>query len=239
MTGYRRVIRHPGTNIVIESQPAVSPLDEGALNARTGSPNMEGVIVAGGHSTRFGEADKAVADLAGTPMIRRVADRLAGVVDALVVNCRTEQVDSIREAMAGYGQDVRFAEDPDPDQGPMAGIRTGLRAVDAGYAFVAACDMPFVDPDLAAHLFERAVDHDAAVPRVGEWFEPTHAVYRADAMATACQQALDREERRIVVPLEDLDYVVVEDDELDAFDPKTFENVNTRAELEEAEASLS
>jgi molybdopterin-guanine dinucleotide biosynthesis protein A len=201
---------------------------------------MEGVIVAGGHSTRFGEADKAVADLAGTPMIRRVADRLTGVVDALVVNCRTEQVDSIGAAMDGYEHDVRFAEDPEPDQGPMAGIRTGLRAVDAEYAAVVACDMPFVDPGLLDHLRERAARRDAAVPRVGEWFQPTHAVYRAESMADACDRALDRDERRIVAPLEYLDYVVVEESEILEYAAlRTFENVNTREELEEAEALLS
>jgi len=201
---------------------------------------MEGVIVAGGHSTRFGEADKAVADLAGTPMIRRVADRLAGVVDTLVVNCRTEQVDPIGAAMDGYEHDVRFAEDSEPDQGPMAGIRTGLRAVDAEYAVVVACDMPFVDPVLVAHLCERAAGRDAAVPRIEEWFQVTHAVYRAESMADACDRALDRDERRIVAPLDDLDYVVVEESEIREYAAlRTFENVNTREELEEAEALLS
>lgn len=201
---------------------------------------MEGVIVAGGHSTRFGDEDKAVADLAGTPMVRRVADRLAGVVDALVVNCRTDQVDAIGAAMAGYEREVRFAEDPEPDLGPMAGIRTGLRAVDAEYAFVSACDMPFVDPGLVAHLSERAAGRDAAVPRVGEWFEPTHAVYRADRMAGACDRALDRGERRVVAPLDDLDYVVVEEPEIrEHADLRTFESVDTREELDAAEARLS
>ena len=38
-----------------------------------------GAIVAGGRSTRFGDRDKAVAELAGVPMIRRVADRLPRV----------------------------------------------------------------------------------------------------------------------------------------------------------------
>ena len=47
-----------------------------------------GVVVAGGRSTRFGAPDKAVADLGGTPMIRRVADRIAPAVEELVVNCR-------------------------------------------------------------------------------------------------------------------------------------------------------
>jgi molybdopterin-guanine dinucleotide biosynthesis protein A len=219
-----------------------------------------GVVLAGGRSTRFGERDKAVADLAGVPMIRRVADRLAPVVDALVVNCRADQRESIAEAMAGYEHPVRFAIDPEPDEGPMAGIRTGLRevgearsasghssggdpreeATDSEYAFVAACDMPFLDPDLVAYLFEQAEGcecaegHDAAVPRPTEWFETTHAVYRAAPMADACDDALDRGESKIIEPLFELDYVVVGADELADFDLDSFENVNTREEFEDA-----
>ncbi|MFC7082211.1 molybdenum cofactor guanylyltransferase [Halorussus caseinilyticus] len=200
-----------------------------------------GVVVAGGRSTRFGEGDKAVADLAGVPMIRRVADRLAPVVDVLVVNCRADQRASVAAALKGYDRPVRFAIDPDPDEGPMAGIRTGLReveATDAAYAFVAACDLPFLDADLVAHLFERAASHDAAVPRPTEWFETTHAVYRAKTMADACDDALASGETKIIEPLFELDYVVVEGEELDAFDEASFENVNTRAEFEAAAERL-
>ncbi|WP_423750799.1 molybdenum cofactor guanylyltransferase [Salinirarus marinus] len=199
-----------------------------------------GVIVAGGRSTRFGDADKAVAELAGVPMIRRVADRLAGVVESLVVNCRDEQTDAIRAAMAGYDHPVRYAVDDEPDRGPMAGIRNGLRAVPDEYAFVAACDMPFLDPDFVAYLFDRAESCDAAVPRLDGWFEPTHAVYRAAAMADACDAALERGDSRVIAPLTDVEYVVVEDEEVDAHaDRSTFENVNTREEFEAAAARLS
>jgi molybdopterin-guanine dinucleotide biosynthesis protein A len=201
-----------------------------------------GVVLAGGRSTRFGEGDKAVADLAGTPMIRRVADRLAGVVDALVVNCRADQRARLAAALEGYDHPVRFAVDPDPDEGPMAGIRTGLREVeghlDAEYAFVAACDMPFLDPDLVAHLCERAEGHDAAVPRPTDWFETTHAVYRAAPMADACDAALARGEGKIIEPLFELDYVVVEATELAEFDSASFDNVNTREEFADAERRL-
>jgi molybdopterin-guanine dinucleotide biosynthesis protein A len=122
----------------------------------------------------------------------------------------------------------------------MAGIRTGLRDVDADYAVVVACDMPFVDPAFVAHLRERAAGHDAAVPRVGKWFQPTHAVYRAERMADACDRALERDERRIVAPLEELEYVVVEGEEVrERASERTFESVDTRADLAEAEAHLS
>jgi molybdopterin-guanine dinucleotide biosynthesis protein A len=112
-----------------------------------------GLIIAGGRSTRFGEQDKAVADLAGTPMIRRVADRITAVTDEFVVNCREDQISPIEEALSEIDQEPAYAEDPDPDKGPMAGIMTGLRTVDSEYAFVVACDMPFVDPALVEYLF--------------------------------------------------------------------------------------
>ncbi|MEF8779642.1 MAG: molybdenum cofactor guanylyltransferase [Haloferacaceae archaeon] len=204
------------------------------------------VIVAGGRSTRFGTADKAVAELAGTPMIRRVADRIAGVVDAVVLNCRAEQVPAIQEAMEGYPRRVTTAVDPETDRGPMAGIMTGLRGVEslAGPetpAFVVACDMPFVDPEFVDYLFGRVEGYDAAVPRLDDrWFQTTHAVYRAGPMADACESALERNERKIIEPLFDLDYVVVEEAEaLEYTTRAAFENLNTREEFEEAAERIS
>lgn len=195
-----------------------------------------GVIIAGGRSTRFGEADKAVAELAGTPMVRRVADRVADVVGEVVVNCRPEQTPAIREAMSGYGLDVGYAEDETPDLGPVAGIRNGLSAAGGEYSLVVACDMPFVDPALVGYLFERARGRDGAVPRLGDgWFQTTQAVYRTEPMCRACDAALERDDPRILAPLEGLDYVVVEEDELEAVaSVGSFENVNTREEFEAA-----
>jgi len=197
---------------------------------------LTAVVVAGGRSTRFGEADKAVADLGGVPMVRRVADRLVDTVDALVVNCRADQRAAIEEALADYPLPVRYAVDPDPDEGPMAGIRTGLRSVESEYAFVCACDMPFVDPAVVDLLAERAQGHDAAVPKLDDgWYQTTHAVYRAGAMADACDRALARDDHKILAPLEDLDWVVVDEAAVRARGSvETFENLNTRAEFERA-----
>jgi len=199
-----------------------------------------GVIVAGGRSTRFGDSDKAVADLAGMPMIRRVADRVAEVVASLVINCRPDQVETIRRALAGAGYDVRYAEDTNTDRGPMAGIATGLRAAESEYAAVVACDMPFVEPALLEHLFEVAEGRDAAVPRVDEkWFQTTQAVYHVDAMVAACERALARGDRKVLAPLEDLDCAVVEEPAVrEHASLDTFENLNTAAEFETAAARL-
>jgi len=199
-----------------------------------------GVIIAGGYATRFEGGDKAVADLAGVPMLRRVADRLAPVVDSLVVNCRPEQVARIEPVLADYDHPVAFAEDPEPDQGPMAGIRTGLRAVESEYAAVVACDMPYVAPGFVAALFERAAGRDAAVPKLDDgWYQTTQAVYRAAAMADACDRALDRGDHKILAPLEELDWVAVSEAEVrEHADTETFRNINTREELRAAQTDF-
>lgn len=196
----------------------------------------ESVVLAGGRSTRFGEQDKATADLAGTPMVRRVGDRLERVTDRLVVNCRADQIAAIESAFDDYPNPLEIAEDPDPDEGPMAGIRTGLGATKDEYAFVAACDMPFIEPELVSHLFSRAEGYDAAVPRIGDgWFQTTHAVYRTESMIVACERALEAGERKVIVPLKYLEYVVIGEEEVcEHASLDTFENLNTREEFERA-----
>jgi molybdopterin-guanine dinucleotide biosynthesis protein A len=202
-----------------------------------------GLIVAGGRSTRFGSEDKVVASIAGMPMIRRVANRLAGVVDALVINCRGEQVEHIREALVGYGPRVRFAHDETPDQGPLAGMAAGLRTVEHEYAFVAAADMPLIEPAIVAYLFERAVssNHDAVIPQIDDqWYQTTHAVYRSNTMADACEAALAAGKRKTIAPLRDIDYSVIDEREIRAYGSlDTFENINTPEDREAAVEKLA
>lgn len=198
-----------------------------------------GVIVAGGRSTRFGDQDKVVTDLSGTPMIRRVAGKLIRVVDELVVNCRADQIDTIERALSGM--EVRFAPDPEADLGPMAGIHTGLTTIESEYSTVVAADMPFVEPEFLSFLFERVNGHDAVVPQLDDrWFQTTQAVYHTGAMANACAQALERGDRKILAALSELDYVVVGEDEVrEHAGLETFENLNTREEFEAAAEWLS
>ncbi|WP_436934309.1 molybdenum cofactor guanylyltransferase [Halovenus marina] len=203
---------------------------------------QSGVVVAGGYSTRFGEADKALAPLAGTPMVQHVVERLASVVDEVVVNCRDDQRPAIREAMADCPCDVRYAIDEKPGRGPVAGIRTGLAVADGAYAFVVACDMPFLDPDLVSYLFERAQGVDAAVPRIDDSLQPLHGVYRVSETRSACAELdengkeSDPSMRRLIAAL---DHVVVEQEDIEAYgSTESVENVNTQADLVAARQRL-
>ena len=219
---------------------------------------ITGAILAGGRSTRFGDRDKAVAPLAGVPMVRRVADRLAGVddpvppgadraaggdpvVDELVISCRSDQRETLAGALDGLPLPRRWAIDDEPDRGPVAGIRNACRAAAGEHVAVVACDMPFVDPGFLAGLADDAAGREAAIPRLDDrWLQTTQAVYRADPTATACERALERGERKVLAAIEDLDRLVVGDAAIrERTTARTFTNVNTRAGLAEAETAIA
>ncbi|WP_440764778.1 molybdenum cofactor guanylyltransferase [Natronorubrum sp. DTA7] len=205
----------------------------------TRNGSLGGVVLAGGYSTRFGESDKAVADLAGTPMIRRVVDRLARVADDCVVNCRTDQLEPIRDALSGSGVDPRYATDPVPDRGPLSGMQIGLEALDREYAVVVACDMPFVDPVLLEVLHDRARGHDGAVVRLADgWLQPMQAVYRTETMARVCEERLSAGDGRVMAALEELDLATVAEADLECVSDRTFDSIDTQAARRDATRRL-
>ncbi|WP_324755906.1 molybdenum cofactor guanylyltransferase [Haloarcula sp. GH36] len=183
------------------------------------------VVLAGGHSTRFGQQDEALAELDGDPLIRQVVDNVSEGVDEVVVNCRDEQRAAIDEAVGGH--DVRYAIDPVPDGGPVAGIRTGCRVARGAWTVVAACDTPFVEPSLVETLFEQCRG-DGAVPRIAGRCRPLMAVYDTDAAIEACETTLGTGSRAATDFLDRLSPAVVSE----PAPPETVADIDTRATLQ-------
>lgn len=202
-----------------------------------------GVIVAGGYSTRFGDQDKALAELGDTPMVRHIADRIAPAVDTVVVNGRYDQLDALALAMDGFSVDVAYAPDEEAGRGPVGGIAAGLAALPPAvdHALVVACDMPYLDPAVVEKLFERAeaVDAPAIVPRTEDgWYQVLHAVYEPGPMIDACRRALIDDERKILAPLSHLTVEVVEAEAIAGLS-RSVENVNTREAFDRAAEAMT
>ncbi|MFW6321677.1 MAG: molybdenum cofactor guanylyltransferase [Halohasta sp.] len=199
------------------------------------SDRRTGVVLAGGYSTRFGERDKALAVVDGTPMIARVVDRLAEVVDEIVISCRDDQRPGFRRVLSALDGDppVRFVTDPVDDRGPLAGLAASFETVDSTYTAVVACDMPFVDPSFIAFLFEQARGHDAAVPELEDgYLQPTQAVYHVDRLSEVASRRLADDRRSLQGALDELDTVVVGADTVAAHtDPRSLRDINTREDL--------
>jgi molybdopterin-guanine dinucleotide biosynthesis protein A len=194
-----------------------------------------GVVLAGGYSERFGDDEKALADLDGTPLLVRAVDGLAPAVAGVVVNGRPDQVPAFRAALTGAAADVAFVPDRTPDRGPAAGLATALAAVRAPAVAVVACDMPLVDGAFLATLFESMGDADGAVPYVDGQPQPTHAVFRTDPARRAARDAVENGNGSLRGVLDRLDVVdLPESRVLAETSRRSFTDVDTPEALAEA-----
>ena len=171
-----------------------------------------GVVLAGGYSTRFGETDKALAEIDGTAMIAHVSSRLASAVDRILVSCRERQQPAFDRVLSALDADVpiEVVPDPEPDRGPLAGIVSSFKQIETTYAAVVACDMPFVDPAFVEFLFEQAMGHDAAVPELDDGHrQPAQAVYRVGRTVTVGDQRLAADALSLRGALSELDTLTI------------------------------
>ncbi|MFC6730988.1 MULTISPECIES: molybdenum cofactor guanylyltransferase [unclassified Haladaptatus] len=189
-----------------------------------------GIVLAGGRSARFENQDKALASLLGKPLIWHVVEAVAPAVDEVVVNCRRAQREAIESALADHV--VRFAVDRVPDRGPVAGIRTGLRATKAKYAAAVPCDMPFLSAGFLDFLFSRADTKTGTVTRFRDHITPFPAVVHVRAAESVCTEVVRERDGSLYDLVALLDPVVIPEREATAHAGRdAFTNVNTHADL--------
>src|SRR2546423_14581148 len=114
------------------------------------------VIRAGGLGRRMGR-DKAALPAGEGTLTEHRARRVAPVVDQTII------------AGGSAGQNlpgVTTVDDRYPGLGPLAGIHAGLLVAQFPLVWVVGCDLPDVDPGLAALLCGLAGGVDAVVPRI-------------------------------------------------------------------------
>lgn len=142
--------------------------------------SIGGVVVCGGQSRRMGTA-KAWLPLAGEALLQRVVGQLIRVCRPVVVVAAQDQL------LPALPPSVEVQRDQRNSAGPLEAIRVGLLAVQSHCeaAFVASCDLPFLDASFVSLLCDQLGDHDIAVPVVGERLHVLSAVYRTRLAATA------------------------------------------------------
>src|SRR6185369_2754657 len=109
------------------------------------SDRVAGVILAGGQNSRMGGHDKAFLRVNGETVFSRTL--------ALMRTCFPEVlvVSNSPEKYRGYEVDV--TADEIPGLGPLGGMHAALGRVQRPYAFVVACDMPFLRVEPIRFLF--------------------------------------------------------------------------------------
>lgn len=189
------------------------------------------VIQAGGQSSRMGQ-DKALMPFLGQPLVERLARRLAGASDELLVTTNRPQ---------GYGfLGLPLVPDVIAGQGALGGLYTALWAAHSDCVAVVACDMPFVLPALlqAQRALLESEGVDVVIPRSLEGLEPLHAVYRREVCLPVVKAALRDGERKMISWFPKVRVREMTPEEVAVIDPAfhSFFNVNDPAEFQAAEA---
>ena len=187
-------------------------------------------MLAGGLSRRLGR-DKALEPFGGEPLISRVIGRLAALTDETVVVVNNDA----RAAELPLPAGAKTAVDIYPDSGSLGGIFTGLTAASNEWGFVVACDMPFLNIALIKYILSLRQGHDAVVPMLDGYPEPTHSAY-SKACLPHIERRLEAGQLRIARFFDDVRVRYVQDDEVDALDADrlSFFNVNTPDDLARA-----
>ena len=184
-----------------------------------------GVVLAGGRSARMGTS-KAALEIGGEPLLLRVVGRLRRALPEVVV-----VGPPVLEALV---PGVRVVPDLRPGLGPLSGLEAALGAIASQLAFVVACDMPFISPELVRHLTrlaEQSPDADVVALRTVRGTEYLHAVYTATCLPPIREQ-LAAGERSAGALLARLRVREVDESEAARFDPRGLSafNANTPEE---------
>lgn len=111
------------------------------------APRIAAVVLAAGRSTRMGPANKMLADIAGQPMVRWVAEAALASRARPVVVVTGHMAAEVSSALAGL--DVTLVANPDYATGLASSLKAGIRALPPSYdgALILLGDMPRIAPD--------------------------------------------------------------------------------------------
>jgi molybdopterin-guanine dinucleotide biosynthesis protein A len=162
-----------------------------------------GVVLAGGRSARFGR-NKLGEKIDGRSMLDHAIAAVQLVAGTVLVVAPPDSV----PAMAS---DARLVHDSHAFDGPLAGLATGLNAMDSTleHIIVVGGDMPSLVPAVLRRLIDELETHEAAVLADDSGPRPLPIALRRSAAGPAVERLLGKEERRLRALLVELDVVVV------------------------------
>ncbi len=187
------------------------------------------IILAGGHSRRMGQ-DKALLKIGEQTFLQFLVGSLATRCSPVFIIGRQDQQLKIPAGCS-------FQVDRWPDQGPAAGLATGLEAAAAAgpsTALVVAVDTPCFPPGLVDFFLQRLDEFDAVIPFMDGHLYGLSALYRTSAAGRIAAMVQSGNLRLQELP----DFVAVKQvaaETLKEIDPHLFSltGVNTRGEYEQ------
>lgn len=166
------------------------------------------IILAGGEAKRMGR-DKANLLLGERTLLRHVIAAMQQVFPFIVVSVRQPRPEI----------DLPQVCDDPSAAGPLAGVIAALSQVKTPWAFVVACDMPFVQPSVIALLSRYRGPYQAVVPVAQGHPQPLAAFYASSALSPIRAHLASGGKNSLRAVLERLQVRYVDEAELLTADP--------------------
>jgi molybdopterin-guanine dinucleotide biosynthesis protein A len=171
------------------------------------------IILAGGDSQRMG-SDKASLLLGEQTLLQRVIATMQQVFPHVIISVRQPRPEidlpQVCDEQAGEGLQ---------GGGPLAGLAAGLGHITTPWAFVVACDMPFVEPAMVELLAEYRSGYQAVVPVVQGHPQPLAAFYAGSCLGKLREHLAGGGKNSLRAVLERLPVRYVDESELLKADP--------------------
>jgi len=190
--------------------------------------HITGLILAGGQARRLGGQDKGLIQLGNQQLIQYVLARFRPQVGELLINANRHA-----ERYRAFGYPL--VADTLPDfAGPLAGLLSGLQHSKTDWLVSVPCDNPWMPDNLVAKLVQTANAEQCLLTVAGcaGKLQPVYCLLHY-SLQTSLAAYLTAGQHKVQTWIEQQTHAVAEFP-----DCREFENVNTAAQLAEAEKSL-
>jgi len=134
------------------------------------------IILTGGHSRRMGRPKWSL-PFGSQTLLERTVQTCRAISEEIVIAA------SQKQKFPDLGTPATVLRDEYTDCGPLEGIRRGLELLQSRglrWAFVTACDVPNLSPEIAPFLLQQANGFEAVIPHQDDRIYGMTALYRCN-----------------------------------------------------------
>ena len=191
-----------------------------------------GVILSGGLSTRYDGTEKALLQVGGVRILDRIYDIYSQLFEEIILVTNNPQ--------KFLEWDLLIVSDLFPIRSSLTGIHAGLFYMTNPFAFISACDTPFLKKEIVETVIEKIeAKIDIVMPETSAGFEPLCAAYSKRCLQPA-QHHLEQEKLKIIKTFRKSRIKTISEKVLRKIDPdlQSFFNINTPDDLKRAEEMI-
>jgi len=188
--------------------------------------------LSGGLANRYDGIEKALLRVGEDRILDRIYDIYQELFDEIIL------VTNNPEKFLAW--DLLIVSDLFPIRSSLTGIHAGLFYMTNPYAFISACDTPFLKKEMVETIIGKIEAHiDIVMPETSAGFEPLCAAYSKRCLAAA-QNHLEQKKLKIIKTFRKNRIKTVSEKALRKIDPElvSFFNINTPEDLARAKEMI-